>query len=139
MEADDKPWLFKPGQSGNPGGRTPISPEERMMKENFTQSFAMLGNKTIEEIKQLASDPKQPAPIAIAAKALEWAFKKGNPAMYREIWDRTVGKVKQDVELSGGLEVRPYKQLPDDELRNRIADLERRVALPVGEPEQDGE
>lgn len=135
METRDDKGKWLPGHSPNPGGRPPISPEERQMRENFQKSFAMLGTKTIAEIHAIARDPNQPAAFAIAAKALEWASKKGNPAMYREIWDRTVGKVKQDVELSGGLDLRPYKEIDDDTLRARIAALERRAALPPGTPE----
>lgn len=127
-----KPYQFKPGQSGNPGGKAPLSDEERSMRDNFKKSFAMLGNKTIEEIEALAKDKSQPAPIAIAAKALSWAFKSGNAAMYREIWDRTIGKVAQPVLLSGNLEVRPYKEMSDDELRERIEKLARGKTLPTG-------
>lgn len=131
MEAD-KPWLFKPGQSGNPGGRPAISQEERSMRENFQKAFAMLGNKTIGEIEEIAKDPNQPAPYAIAAKALSWAFKKGNPAMYREIFDRTIGKVTQQIDLSGSLDIRPYKEMSDEELERRIKDAEGRKTLPPG-------
>jgi len=130
-EKIDKPWRFQPGQSGNPSGRPVITKEERTMRENFQKSFAMLGTKSIAEIQAIAKDPNQPAPYALAAKALEWAFKKGNPALYREIWDRTVGKVKQDVEFSGHLEMRPYKELSDDELRKRIEDAAGRTIIPT--------
>ena len=126
---------FKPGQSGNPSGRPHITPEERAMRENFQKAFAMLGNKNISEIQEIAKDPNQPAPFAIAAKALDWAFRKGNPAMYREIFDRTIGKVAQPIQLSGQLDVRPYQDLSDEELDQRIADLERRKALSPGTSE----
>lgn len=112
-----KPYQFKPGTVNNPSGRPKLTSEEIFMRENFQKSFAMLGNKTIEEIKILASDPKQPAPIAIAAKALEWAFKKGNPAMYREIWDRTMGKVTQQVEVKS---INPYEEMPLEELKELV-------------------
>jgi len=132
MENSEKHWLFKPGQSGNPGGRPPITTEERMMRENFQKAFAMLGNKSISEIQEIAKDPNQPAPYAIAAKALDWAFRKGNPGMYREIFDRTIGKVPQPLQLSGEMSIRPYQDLSDDELRSRIEELERRKTLPPG-------
>lgn len=129
-----KPYEFKPGQSGNPSGRPHLTDEERSMRDNFKKSFAMLGNKTIEEIETLAKDKSQVAPIAIAAKALSWAFKSGNAAMYREIWDRTVGKVSQPIDLNGNLELRPYKEMSDDELRERIEKLARGKTLPPGTP-----
>lgn len=90
-----------PGHTANPSGRAALTDEERQMRANFKSAFAMLGNKTMSEISELAKDPKQPAPIVIAAKALEWAFKKGNPQMFQQIFDRTVGKVTDTVHISG--------------------------------------
>ncbi len=124
-----KPFEFQPGQSGNPSGRPPITEEERAMRENFKSAFAMLGNKTIAEIQAIAKDPNQPAPFVFAAKALDHAFKKGNPSMFNFIAERTLGKVSQPVEHSGSLELRPYKEMSDDELEQRIKDLARRETL----------
>ena len=135
METRDELGKWLPGSSANPSGRPPVTAEERMMRENFAKAFAMLGNRPISEIMEIAKDPSQPAPYAIAAKALEWAFKKGNPAMYREIFDRTIGKVTQQIDVKGELSVRPYEELKDDELRQRIEDAVRRTALPAGASE----
>lgn len=116
-----KPYEYKPGQSGNIKGWAGRSKEEKAMRKNFASAFAMLGTKTMAEILAIAKDPNQPAPFAIAAKCLEWAFKKGNPSMYREIFDRTMGKAVQQVELTGrdgeAIELsRPLRELPNDEL-----------------------
>lgn len=110
-----------------------MSDEERKMRDNFKQSFIMLGTKTIAEIKALAEDETQPASIALAAKALSYAFKNGNPSMFREIWDRTMGKVTQDINHSGNVEVRPFEKLTDDELDRQIAALEAGKTLPTKE------
>lgn len=115
METDDKPWLFKPGQSGNPNGRPAISAEEREMTKNFKEAFITLGNVTIEEIQRLARDPTQKLPVVLAAKAVDWAFRKGNPSMFREIWDRTMGKVTQQIEHSGEI-ANPYMNKTAEEL-----------------------
>lgn len=114
-----KPYQFKAGEpSGNPGGRPALTEEERSMRENFRKSFSMLGNKTLEEIKAIAADVKQPAPMVLAAKALEWAMKKGNPGMYREIYDRTLGKVTQHVEI----EMSGYDKMSTEDLKKLVAE-----------------
>lgn len=123
---------FQPGQSGNPSGRPKLTEDEIFMRDNFKKSFAMLGTKSISEIEELAKDKTQPAPIAMAAKALSWAFKSGNPSMYREIWDRTIGKVPQPIDLQGDIQLRPYKEMSDEDLERRIKDLERGTPLPAG-------
>ena len=103
-----------------------MTDEERLMRENFRSAFAALGTKTIAEIEEIAKDPNQPIPYALQAKALSWFFKKGNPAIYKEIHDRTIGKSIQQVELSGpnGSPVTfsnaEAQKLTDEELKEQL-------------------
>lgn len=96
-----KPYQFKKGEpSPNPTGRPALTGDEKLMRANFKKSFIMLGEKSMDEILEIAKDRKQPAPMILAAKALEWALKKGNPALYREIYDRTIGPVPRQIDAN---------------------------------------
>lgn len=116
-----KPHQFKPGQSGNPSGLAKLSEEEKIMRENFRAALAAMGTKTLVEIQAIAKDPNQPAPYALLAKSIEWFFKKGNPALMKELLDRTMGKAVQGIELTGKngepIEItRRFKDMPKEEL-----------------------
>ena len=76
---------FKPGQSGNPGGR----PKTKLI----TQAYREL-------LEQL--DPKKRKTLAeiLARKAIQQAL-KGNLAALKEITDRTEGKSVQPLSHSG--------------------------------------
>lgn len=70
---------FKPGQSGNPGGR----PKKKPITEMY---------------ERILSDPEN---VAAIEKATISALRKGNMAMVlqlREMADRTEGKVTQPIE-----------------------------------------
>ena len=123
-----RPWLkeheFKPGQSGNPGGRIPITDEERAMRENFRKAFIILGTKTTAEIEEIAKDPNQPAPYAMQAKALYWFLKNGSNAIYKEILDRTLGPVQKEpliaIQNNISSTVGSVQELTDAELREKL-------------------
>jgi hypothetical protein len=76
---------FKPGQSGNPGGR----PKSKLL----TQAYREL----LEQV-----DPKERKTLAeiLARKAVQQAL-KGNLAALKEITDRTEGKSVQPLSHSG--------------------------------------
>lgn len=73
--SEDKPWLFKPGQSGNPAGRPP-GPS---LKEYAKKYLAGLTEE--ERMEYLAGLDK------------------------RVIWEMAEGKPKQDTELKGNLTI----------------------------------
>ena len=72
--SDDKPWLFKPGQSGNPGGR----PVGTKSLKTFAQEY----------LRDLSDEEK-----------LE--FMKGLPKDI--IWKMSEGNPKQDMGIEGEL------------------------------------
>ena len=90
-----KPW--KPGQSGNPGGR----PKRDVASEIARAVFE--GNE--EAIY----------------RAMLKALKKGNPKVFKELADRGFGKLSQKVELPG------TENLPElmAEARKRANDADR--------------
>jgi len=79
---ESKPWLWKPGQSGNPAGRPPVA-----------RSFADLlrAELALEKAGQTNR-------AAIAAKAVQMA-RAGNLEAMKWVADRTDGKVPERLEL----------------------------------------
>lgn len=69
-----RPWLFKPGQSGNPAGR----PKGTVSLKTFAKKY----------IQELSDEEKM-------------EFIKGMDK--KDIWEMSEGKAKQDLEVSGEL------------------------------------
>ncbi len=90
-----KPW--KPGQSGNPGGR----PKRDVASEIARAVFE--GNE--EAIY----------------RAMLKALKKGNPRVFKELAERGFGKLTQGIEMSG------IEELPEllAQARKRVNDADR--------------
>jgi hypothetical protein len=84
---------FKPGVSGNPGGQ----PKEKP----FTDAYRKFSKMSIEKIKALNTD-ELTAAEAVAVGILREGI-KGKPVAAQEAADRAEGKVKQTVEVEGGL------------------------------------
>ena len=76
----NRPWLFKPGQSGNPGGR-PISVKD------YVDKRTRHGRSEIDTLYRISHDPKAGAASRIAAA--------------NSLLDRLYGKPAQAVEVSG--------------------------------------
>lgn len=68
--SDDKPWLFRPGQSGNPGGR----PKGSKSLKTFVQEYLrdLPDEEKIDFIKGLPKD-------------VIWKMGEGNPATNTDI------------------------------------------------------
>jgi len=64
-------------------------------------------------------------------KAFGKAELKGNAYSFKELADRAYGKLKERHEV----EVGPYSDLSDDELREKIRKLERELGVPSSDPE----
>lgn len=105
---------FKPGQSGNPGGRKPIPKAVREAKKLNAQAFedaiTLLTNMTSEELAKFVGSAKNGIkPHAsctmlhnmIAGQML--AAQKGNVAPLNFLADRTAGPVVKKIEHSGTL------------------------------------
>jgi hypothetical protein len=93
---------FKPGQSGNPGGRKPKTEPERIAEELFRKKTPEAANA----LWDMAEDLKIPAKVRVD--------------IYKYILDRTLGKprISGEVELYG--EVNHNVNIFDPEERARI-------------------
>lgn len=95
-----RPYHFKPGQSGNPGGRPKMDEAAKIARAVFENN-----------------------PAAVY-QAMAKALLKGNAYAYSQLADRAYGKLKESVEVTH-LE----QDTPDADLSKRIADLERDLGL----------
>ena len=95
-----KPW--KQGKSGNPGGKPKVD--------------------LAAQIARVIFENDAPAIYAAYSKML----RKGSPYCFQVLSERAFGKLKERHEV----EVGPYRDLTEDELRDRIAKLEQELGLP---------
>lgn len=87
-EQNHKPWLFKPGQSGNPSGRPKGT-------RNFDTLFTEAIEKIVKEQKINIKDPE----VEMVTKAVIEAL-KGNYPFFRDVMDRRHGRAKLPIEHS---------------------------------------
>lgn len=88
------PYHWKPGQSGNPGGR----PKNDLARE--------IAQGVFEEEPELIR------------QAFRKALQKGNAYVFKELGDRAYGKVKETVEV-----VATVRMLSDEELAKKLAEI----------------
>lgn len=91
-----KPWLFKPGKSGNPYGR----PKGKTSKTPLTDLMKEVAFSKHYEVK--GSDEKVLAIEIMAEQIIDQAV-KGDKKSLDTFLERIEGKVTQGIRLSGGL------------------------------------
>jgi hypothetical protein len=77
-----RPWMFKPGESGNPSGRKP-KPRRSF---NAVQRLEALGVDPLEEAITLAQDPALPKPLRLKAwlTLMDFCYPKLSPIASHE-------------------------------------------------------
>jgi hypothetical protein len=95
MSAADriKPWAWKPGQSGNLGGR----PKKPRRSFDAVRRFEALGVDPLEEVVALAQDPALPKPLRLKAwlTLCEFAYPKLAPVVPSETVSATLEEVQR--------------------------------------------
>jgi hypothetical protein len=98
------PYRFQPGVSGNPGGRPKVDVASELARAVIEENF--------EAIKA----------------AFSKVLRKGSPYAFQVLSDRAYGKLKE----THAIEHNPYKHLSDEQLNERIKELEERLAKDLG-------
>jgi hypothetical protein len=101
------PWFWKPGQSGNPSGRP---------KHDIAAEIA----------KAVFENNREALYLAYTKAAL-----KGNAYAFKELADRAFGKLKERHEV----EVSQYRELTDEQLLERVHQLEAELGIQRAVPE----
>jgi hypothetical protein len=110
-----KPWLFKPGESGNPNGRP-------MGVKNFTTKIrdALLKIAVDDEGKKTDYTYEQ----ALVKTVLEKAIKGKDPNMIKLMWNYLDGMPSQQIDFTGELDTFSHRELDsqtEEELKEFIA------------------
>lgn len=95
---------FPKGMSGNPGGRPKLPKDVAEAKRVTNNEMILLFNKlmfiTDAEIKAVLANPKTPKVERILARVLDKADIHGDHTRLEFLLTRTIGKVKDQVEVS---------------------------------------
>jgi hypothetical protein len=98
------PYLYKPGQSGNPGGRPKLPEHLRLIKvftgEEIQRIIARHGRSTLQNLLDIKDDPKAQMIDRIFARMFyDSFFSKDADALgaIKFLLDRSIGKVSETV------------------------------------------
>jgi hypothetical protein len=94
-------WRWQPGKSANPGGR----PKHDLAKEIAEAVFL--------------NNPE------MIYRAYCKVLRKGSAYAFQVLADRAFGKLKESIQH----EISPYREMNDEDLLKRIAELERKLGI----------
>lgn len=100
-------WRWQPGRSANPGGVPKHDVAKEIAKAIFLNNPEMI------------------------YKAYSKMLRRGNAYCFQVLADRAFGKLKESIQH----EVSPYSDLSDDQIRERIRELERKLGISRSAPE----
>lgn len=126
-----EPYKFKPGQSGNPGGRI-ANPIPNALKKLTGQSLRKIikavvkGN--VDEIKRIAKDPKSSGlEVAIAACFVK-AIDRGDYTTVEHMLQRIVGKIPDRLEVtSKNVNANLNVEVVDEKVKAALERLEKKI------------
>lgn len=119
---------WKPGESGNPGGR-PKNPEglkelKHLTKAELVRAGNMIISMTPEELKEYAEDDDTTSLHVMLSSIVSRIIRTGDMAMFDRLLDRLIGKVKEEVRGDFNLNVN------GSEGEVRVAGVRKIFALP---------
>jgi hypothetical protein len=100
-----KEYQFKPGKSGNPGGK-PVETEEqkrlrRLTKAELAECASWLVKGNIDQIRAIVKDPKASILQVWVASLVIKSIEKGDADSWDKVMNRIVGKVKDELSVEG--------------------------------------
>lgn len=100
---------WKPGQSGNPAGRAKLPAWMRESRSMNKEKFHGLLNEYIHrpatELVEIMKDPTTPTLELMVIKVVMEAIKHGDEKKLGFLLDRLIGKVREEVHVSGQMSV----------------------------------
>jgi hypothetical protein len=100
---------FKKGQSGNPGGLTPLAKElrsaRRLTKEKFIDLVSLMNGASHEEMQRILGNPETTALTMMVIKVYMQIIETGNMKDFDVLLNRLIGKVKDETEHTGTLTI----------------------------------
>lgn len=98
-----EPFRFKPGQSGNPEGARRHNPVlraiRRITQESYAEVVELIMTGTVDELKEVLTDPKATAVQKLLARAFLEATEKGQMGTLERLLERLIGKVPDNINL----------------------------------------
>lgn len=95
---------WKPGQSGNPGGRPKLDADTRRLRELTKEQFKELGSillaGTDEDLVRLEASPDRSALTGWMINVIRVASSKGDYQTLDSMLNRLVGKVKDELDIN---------------------------------------
>jgi hypothetical protein len=121
---------FKPGNPGGKG-RPPVPPELKAARKMNRTELELLLTEMLQlsplELKTRKDNPKSMLELFVIS-IITQGINKGDHQRLDFLITQLLGRIKERLDIS----MRPYEDLSDDELDERIADLEKRKAIPPG-------
>lgn len=113
---DIKKYGFKKGQSGNPSGK----PKQLLTKDKVSSILGKFATMTRDQLQDVAADPKSSMIEIMIASIMVKAAKEGDYARLDFLLTRSIGKVKDELELQA-------RTIADDQLdlipKSKIVEL----------------
>jgi Family of unknown function (DUF5681) len=100
-----KKQQFKPGQSGNPTGKIPLTDAEKALRritlQNYTEVIELALTGKEAELEALAEDPDTPVLQKGIARAILKAVEDGDPSVLERFAARIVGEIPKHLNING--------------------------------------
>lgn len=100
---------FKPGESGNPAGQTPLPADIKEARKLNKQEIERVLNKflhlPLEELAAFVQDKRSPVLESLVARILLEAIKRGDQVRLEWVFQRLVGKIEEKINMTGEINV----------------------------------